>query len=69
MLKLNTEKMEKIDIQVDSVVTEITNLSTRLKNLVAVIEKDSYGTNTDKVKKKIENFYFITQKEAKAVDN
>lgn len=69
MLKLNTEKMEKIDIQVDSVVTEITNLSTRLKNLVAVIEKDSYGTNTDKVKKKIENFYLITQKEAKAVEN
>ncbi|MBQ1687797.1 MAG: CHAP domain-containing protein [Lachnospiraceae bacterium] len=69
MLKTNVEKMEKIDISVDSYVTEVKNLANRMKHVYAVIEKDSYGMNTEKVKQKIEHWYKVMEKEAKAIEN
>ncbi|MBQ1687796.1 MAG: lysozyme [Lachnospiraceae bacterium] len=69
MLKINLDKMEKIDISVDSYVTEVKNLANRMKHVYAVIEKDSYGMNTEKVKKKIEHWYKVMEKEAKAIEN
>jgi len=69
MLKINLDKMEKIDISVDSYVTEVKNLANRMKHVYAVIEKDSYGMNTEKVKQKIEHWYKVMEKEAKAIEN
>lgn len=69
MLKLNLDKMEKTDISIDALVSDLNNLATRLKQLHGLIEKDSYGSNTEKVKNKIEKYYKQTAKEAKAVEN
>lgn len=69
MLKLNLDKMEKTDISIDALVSDLNNLATRLKQLQGLIEKDSYGSNTEKVKNKIEKYYKQTAKEAKAVEN
>lgn len=69
MLKTNNEKMEKIAISVDTYVTEVRNLSNRLMHIHQVIEKDSYGMNTEKVKRKIEKYQKMVTKEATAIEN